>query len=195
MSHCIDDGISSVRFGTIVLNDGGYDAQYDVKVARKHLHPNFTDGYKANGEWLFANDIALLELEKDLEYGPNVQPLRLPQQDVPTPINKTATLTGWGYLDAFYDEPLTLQKVNLTVYPYNYCDRYLSPPFDPAQNLCAGVSANDQGQCSGDSGGPLVVDAVQVGIVSWSVKPCISAPGVFTRVSPFRNWIRAVSGI
>ncbi|XP_060523166.1 transmembrane protease serine 9-like [Cylas formicarius] len=193
--HCIDEDVSSVRFGTIVLDDDGYEAQYDIKVANQYLHPNFTNGYTASGDWLFANDIALLELSGDLPYGPEVQPLPLPEQDAPTPVNETAILTGWGYLDAFYDEPLTLQKVNLTVYPYNYCDQYLPAPFDPAQNLCAGVSANDQGQCNGDSGGPLVVNGVQIGIVSWSVKPCISAPGVFTRVSPFRNWIRAVSGI
>ncbi|XP_060523169.1 trypsin-6-like [Cylas formicarius] len=134
-------------------------------------------------------------LERNLEYGPNVEPLQLPEQDDPTPVDKTGTLAGWGDIDEFNDEPLTLQKVNLTVFSYNYCDQYLSAPFDPAQDLCADVSANDQGQCYGDGGGPLVVDGVQVGIASWSLKPCTSAPGVFTRVSPFRNWIKTVSGV
>lgn len=48
----------------------------------------------------------------------------------------------------------------------------------------------------GDSGGPLTVDGVQVGIVSWSKKPCGSAPypGVFTQVSFYRDWIRKYTG-
>lgn len=49
----------------------------------------------------------------------------------------------------------------------------------------------------GDSGGPLTVDEVQVGIVSWSVKPCAVArfPGVFTQVSFYRDWIKEHTGV
>lgn len=48
-----------------------------------------------------------------------------------------------------------------------------------------------KGQCSGDSGGPLFVDEIQVGIVSWSMKPCAIAPypGVFTGVGFYVDWI------
>lgn len=43
----------------------------------------------------------------------------------------------------------------------------------------------------GDSGGPLVVNGTQVGVVSWSVKPCAVAPypGVFSKVSSYVDWI------
>lgn len=45
----------------------------------------------------------------------------------------------------------------------------------------------------GDSGGPLWVNGQQVGIVSWSEKPCTIAPypGVFTEVSWYVDWINA----
>lgn len=37
----------------------------------------------------------------------------------------------------------------------------------------------------------MVVNGVQVGIVSWSVKPCTVAPypGVFAKVSSYVDWI------
>lgn len=43
----------------------------------------------------------------------------------------------------------------------------------------------------GDSGGPLIHNGVQVGIVSWSIKPCTIAPypGVLTKVSHFIDFI------
>jgi hypothetical protein len=48
-----------------------------------------------------------------------------------------------------------------------------------------------------DSGGPLLVNGVQVGIVSWSIKPCAEPPypGVFTAVASYINWIEGISGI
>lgn len=47
------------------------------------------------------------------------------------------------------------------------------------------------------SGGPLLVNGIEVGIVSWSVKPCAVAPypGVYTQVSYYREWIRQVTRV
>lgn len=47
----------------------------------------------------------------------------------------------------------------------------------------------------GDSGGPLVLHGEQVGIVSWSIKPCGQYPGVFTKVSHYRDWIYQITGV
>lgn len=49
----------------------------------------------------------------------------------------------------------------------------------------------------GDSGGPLIVDNKQVGIVSWSVKPCTypGYPGVYTEVTYYIGWLREHTGI
>lgn len=107
-----------------------------------------------------------------------------------------------------------LQKVNIQVYSDEDCESLhaLTGPTDSYCNLCAGVDGGGKGQCSvstnshnlplgdvtdcfciqGDSGGPLVVNGTQVGIVSWSVKPCTVAPypGVFTKVSTYVDWIQ-----
>lgn len=46
----------------------------------------------------------------------------------------------------------------------------------------------------GDSGGPLVDEksGVQLGIVSWSYKPCTirDHPGIFTRLPNYLDWIK-----
>ncbi|XP_060522687.1 trypsin-7-like [Cylas formicarius] len=193
--HCLSTGLSSIRFGTIVRNEGGFESERDIKIAKQISNPDYLNDYMW-GEWIIENDIALLELAEDLPYGPTVQPATLPEQDASVPINQSAVLIGWGYLSGFsVEKPEILQKVNLTVYGNDYCDKVLTVPYNDTQNLCAGVDANDKGQCTGDSGGPLLVNGVPTGIVSWSVKPCISAPGAFTKVSYYRNWIRNVTGI
>lgn len=83
-----------------------------------------------------------------------------------------------------------LQKVDLITLSDEECNRKQHGRTGPSQ-ICSGVPEGGKGQCSGDSGGPLVVEGVQVGIVSWSVKPCMihPYPGVYTKVSHFIDWI------
>ena len=67
-------------------------------------------------------------------------------------------------------------------------------------NMCA--AGDGTGHCSGDSGGPLVIangtdpamdPTIQVGIVSWSGRPCGTYPGVYTRVSSYIDWIHSTA--
>lgn len=83
-----------------------------------------------------------------------------------------------------------MQKVDLQVFDDNECAvRHLRPIH--STTICAGVPEGGKGQCNGDSGGPLIAGRYQVGIVSWSRKPCAIAPhpGVFTEVSAYVYWI------
>ena len=66
----------------------------------------------------------------------------------------------------------------------------------PAQHLCAG-GEEGRDSCKGDSGGPLMAreDDISpwqiVGVVSGGTKTCgIGAPGIFTRVTHYDQWIR-----
>ncbi|XP_060522627.1 trypsin-7-like [Cylas formicarius] len=197
--HCVDDELT-VRYGTIHFGQESFDPEYDIKVKNVYPHPEFENYDEVTWTsiiWHFSNDIALFELEKDLPYGPNVQPVALPEQDAPVPVNATGTLIGWGYVDSRFDLPDTLQKVDQTIFDNTYCESRFKKddPFNGTQMLCGGDLEDKTGQCNGDSGGPLIVDDVQIGIVSWSDKPCITGPGAFTRISIYRDWIRNVTGI
>ncbi len=61
--------------------------------------------------------------------------------------------------------------------------------------VCAGTANGGADSCEGDSGGPMVVKDkngryVLAGIISWGIG-CgdRNRPGVYTRISEFRNWI------
>ncbi|XP_060522727.1 trypsin-7-like [Cylas formicarius] len=194
-AHCMDDyGLWSVRYGTIELDEGGMEEERNIRIMNKFVHPGFINDYNENGDWVTEHDIALVQLVESLPFGPTVQPIELPEQDALIPFNKTGVLVGWGHTDLF-DEPSVLQYAKLTIFDQDYCYSKLGFPYNYEQNLCAGTPTNDASQCSGDSGGPLVADAVQVGVVSWSLSGCGRGPGAMTRVSIHRDWIRNVTGI
>lgn len=83
-----------------------------------------------------------------------------------------------------------MQKVELQTFSNAECSSRHQTAIHNT-TLCAGVPDGWKGQCSGDSGGPLLVNGEQVGIVSWSRKPCTVPPypGVFTKVSSYVDWI------
>lgn len=104
-----------------------------------------------------------------------------------------------------------LQRVDIKVFTDEDCESLhaWTGPTSRLYHVCAGVEGGGKGQCNvwiiisslphsftffffqGDSGGPLTVNGTQVGIVSWSVKPCTIAPypGVFAKVSSYVDWI------
>lgn len=60
-------------------------------------------------------------------------------------------------------------------------------------------STLDQDACQGDSGGPLKRqrDGVLIGVVSWG-RPChlgVTKPGVYSKVSSVRQWIREIANV
>lgn len=78
-------------------------------------------------------------------------------------------------------------------------------PLSAARQLCVGLKRQDpkrpKDSCQGDSGGPLVrVGAgncpTQVGLVSFGPNECAAnlRPAVYTRISAYNKWIRAVVG-
>lgn len=82
----------------------------------------------------------------------------------------------------------------------------MADPLTPNM-ICAGTASGARDACNGDSGGPLFTVSggtpVQVGIVSWGEGPLDSniacghknAYGVYARVSRYKDWIAAKSGV
>jgi len=94
-----------------------------------------------------------------------------------------------------------LQKAEVPIISNNECQKRIQEaglaPYSviPDIMLCAGYKKGGKDSCQGDSGGPLVVQREDgrfnlVGVVSWGVG-CgrENLPGVYARVSEFRNWI------
>ncbi|KAJ3660402.1 hypothetical protein Zmor_004852 [Zophobas morio] len=188
-AHCVQNPVDrySIQYGlTHIIS--GEDAPNVIKAAKLTPHENYVAG---NG---YVNDVAVIELEDSLPLGPYVQPTTLPPAFNATPENSVALLAGWGLPFTNGSVMTDLQKVNILVFPDADCERIhaLTGPTHRSRHVCAGVPEGGKGQCNGDSGGPLIVDGVQIGIVSWSVKPCTvkGYPGVFAKVSNYVNWIK-----
>ncbi|ETN60982.1 chymotrypsinogen 2 [Anopheles darlingi] len=145
---------------------------------------NFGSDYNPDNSHI--NDIALLKLYDPLQFSAQVSRARLPQSfsEITDPNDLGVTLIGWGLTATGGSVPKTLQRVDYYIVPNAQCAAIHRYPIYPS-HICAATPGGGKGQCSGDSGGPLLHHGVQLGIVSWSVKPCAIAPypGVLTKVS------------
>ncbi|XP_076269101.1 serine protease 33-like isoform X2 [Rhynchophorus ferrugineus] len=190
--HCLSQNITSARVGHTDLDDFSTNHTFSVPALRTVLYPNYTEELNA------INDLALVELATPLNFSSTIKPVSLPQVNATTPFNSLAWIAGWGMInESTYEPSDILQKVQITVFSDAYCLQTIGEDYSVGQNLCAGNINNTKGHCSGDSGGPLVINGIQWGIISWSIKPCISAPGVYTSLTnpSYRKWISSVAGV
>lgn len=120
-------------------------------------------------------------------------------------INYTKTVaTGWGQIDFSGPKSDTLQKVTLDIISNHQCaplfeiNRRLQQGIVDTQ-MCAGYLDGGKDTCQGDSGGPIQVVTPGnicifhiVGLTSFG-KSCggANAPGVYTRVSAYLDWIES----
>ncbi|XP_058457025.1 uncharacterized protein LOC131434371 [Malaya genurostris] len=150
------------------------------------------------------NDIALLELFRDVAIGPTISPVRLPNwRQLPSSFNgQLATVSGWGALWQNAPELLPLnelRRVGLPVISNSACGLRFPGAISESQ-IC--VEAEIGSPCSGDQGGPLTVadpdgNSTLVGIFSYvSIFGCNSGwPAVFTRVTSHLLWIETNANV
>ncbi|XP_058159680.2 transmembrane protease serine 11B-like protein [Dasypus novemcinctus] len=148
------------------------------------------------------DDIAVILLTENIPFKNDVHRVCLPEASQIILPGEGAVVTGWGAL--FYDGayPVLLQKAPVKIIDTNSCnaeEAYNGEVQDTM--LCAGYMEGNIDACQGDSGGPLVYPNFRniwylVGIVSWGDE-CgkINKPGVYTRVTAYRNWIASKTGI
>ncbi|RVE62504.1 hypothetical protein OJAV_G00157920 [Oryzias javanicus] len=146
-------------------------------------------------------DIALMELEEPLEFTKTVQPICLPAATHVFPMGMSCWVTGWGVLREQGQLAKTLQKASVKMINETVCREYLSNPLT-SRMLCSGILSGGVDACQGDSGGPLSCYEesggkwFQAGVVSWG-EGCArrNKPGVYTRVSMLRGWIKQHTGV
>jgi secreted trypsin-like serine protease len=120
---------------------------------------------------------------------------RLADGDTEVSEDEALTSLGWGAARANGAAAETLQQAEVGFVPTSTCRRvsaYAARSVPTTDMICAGGVGADA--CQGDSGGPLLRVGsrasrdLQVGITSFGVG-CGQAPGVYTAVSSYRDWI------
>uniref|UniRef100_A0A3Q3VKK5 Peptidase S1 domain-containing protein n=1 Tax=Mola mola TaxID=94237 RepID=A0A3Q3VKK5_MOLML len=180
-AHCQIPVPFTVIVGADTLS-GNESTKQEFRSIRSIPHPRY-DGDR--------NDIMLLQLNGSAQLTEAVQLIPLRRQRLRP---SSACLTaGWGDVGDNRTIATRLQEVNVTTLSQKAClRRWKLRKFTIDRTMVCGVGAeNFQGFCSGDSGGPLVCAGAAAGVVSFSGRRCGDArtPDVYTRVSPFIEWI------
>jgi secreted trypsin-like serine protease len=204
-AHCVDSDTAilfKMNVGEYDLSDGAEDA---IAIANIYIHPMYDED-------AINNDLAIVELVSSV----NVPAVQIADPELTDQLaieNSLATVAGWGGRLGYApgegptaDFPDVLHKVDLFLSTNQECRDSLAVTLGrPADTvgvtdvmICAAIPEGGKGSCQGDSGGPLVVlvnnEPQQVGIVSWGIG-CAEPgyPGVFTRVSEFKEWLSTIS--
>lgn len=179
------------KIGALDVNGGD---EYDILSVRDF--PNFyrsAIGYPVN-------DLKIVEISNtDLRLGQKAVTINS-NPDLPAD-GVTMYVSGYGLLSQDGKVANHLRTADVPVVSYNRCrPRY--PALQPDANICAGNGKKDS--CTGDSGGALwgftpqngstassSASAITIyGVVSYG-EGCANpfAPGVYTRLSTFKDWI------
>ena len=180
-----EEGIT-VRVGSNVTTAHG-----EIFTVKKiHQNPNFNYN-------LLDFDISILELETPITFGATASPIKLVPNDFPIAPGAQATITGWGTLSEQGRPSSELQVVQVPVVSNEDCQKdYGQDAVVTERMVCAMEEGGGKDACQGDSGGPMVVDGLLAGIVSWGfgcARP--NYPGVYSRVSTLRDFVRNVTNI
>eukprot|EP00727_Mastigamoeba_balamuthi_P014789 m51a1_g9936 putative peptidase c14 (4927) ;mRNA; r:73913-115619 len=193
--HCVDTG-SDIYFvgfapGSLVgvgsLSPTRDPGARTSRVAAVYTHPDLDLSH-------MLYDVALVKLATPIT---GVQVATLAAKDYPDPAAGTKVwIIGWG--DLYTEEgpsSVALREAKLPVVDRDECRELHNGTTLLDSVLCAGFNEGGRDTCTGDSGGPLVHfdkegRAVQVGLTSYG-HGCAwkESPGVYTRVSSFRQWI------
>lgn len=197
-AHCVDN----VPPSDLLLRLGEHDLSTEAepylhqerRVQIVASHPQFDPR-------TFEYDLALLRFYEPVTFQPNILPVCVPQNDDYF-VGRTAYVTGWGRLYEDGPLPSVLQEVSVPVINNTVCESmYRSAGYIehiPHIFICAGWRRGGFDSCEGDSGGPMVIQRedkrfLLAGVISWGIgcaEP--NQPGVYTRISEFRDWINQI---
>lgn len=178
-AHCVpqtDPSVYYVLLGGLKWSEGD---KYNVvkRIPIKNYDDATTD-----------YDVAVMVLDKDIKFGPNVKAANL--ATTAPAAGTMATVSGWGILteDEGNDGGVPdLMYVDVPIVDHEECKKdYLKNNAGDitSRMICAGYKEGGKDSCSGDSGGPLVVNNTLVGVVSFG-QGCAEPdyPGVYADVS------------
>ncbi|XP_066993441.2 trypsin-1 [Anabrus simplex] len=211
-AHCMCSGTMQLPLNHVRVTVGAYDLKQDLKgrensnahqltVKAMVLHPEYRCSH-------FVHDLALLQLEGDVDWSSAVGPACLPSapnsRNYSSFSDRMATAAGWGWMaetSANGRRADVLQKVTVQVVDNNKCrDWYKSQQKKVKildSQMCAGYEEGGRDSCWADSGGPLMIgendQMTVVGVISTGIG-CgrYRLPGIYTRLSEYVPWIQSI---
>ncbi|XP_052753013.1 trypsin-1-like [Galleria mellonella] len=179
-----------VRIGSKYLNQGR-----KVMVKHNHVHPIWGKKVK---EHPFDYDFQLLELNENLKFDENVQPVKIAHIEDMV-IGKVVTVTGWGNTEENGPYSNVLRAVRVPIISKENCQNVPFPYFRgslTARMFCAGFSEGKKDACQGDSGGPAVAHDRILGMVSFGYGCATPGSyGVYSKIAKVRPWIEQTTKI
>ena len=165
-------------------------SEQDFKVVKILYHPDYYAGSPYN------NDIALLQLDRDVQQNFRVNYACLPKAGDHFPPGTMCYIAGWGDLESGGDDPKHMMHVQVPIVSNDECTANGSYPDSliTPKMLCAGYKQGGKDTCQGDSGGPLMCsDGYRwyvVGATSWGFGCAIpDYYGVYARVGSLLDWV------
>lgn len=155
-------------------------------------------GFKLPGGEMVYNDVALIKLTRPLAFDQVQRPIPATKhlEEFWGAPDSCAAVAGWGLVEKnqlVTNEPKRLQELNVLIWNAQDCSKAW-PDARPEQ-VCAGFKNLKKNSCKGDSGGPLIVrdsptGALLLGVLTSGPSVCPGGkPNLYTRISPFRDWI------
>ncbi|XP_072379817.1 chymotrypsin-like [Diabrotica undecimpunctata] len=182
-AHCVDGATSiEITLGAHNLKQVS-PGQITVNAASWKQHEKYDRS-------TIDNDIAVVILPNEIPVSPTINYSKLPSKtDVNTDfVGDNARVSGWGVTTSGGGSVSdVLRQVNNTIISNFACNEVFG--IVKNEEICLS-GAEGKTACNGDSGGPLVIGDIQVGVVSYGVRWCISGyPSVYCRTTKFLDWI------
>ncbi|KAG8515217.1 Transmembrane protease serine 11D, partial [Galemys pyrenaicus] len=193
-AHCFKSN-SDPRQWTVTFGISTTFPKQRIKVKSIRVHNNYKSA-------THENDIAVMQLERSVTFTKNILRVCLPVATQNILPGSIAYVTGWGSRKYGGGTVTELEQARVSIISNDACNAPTSynGAILPGM-LCAGVPQGGVDACQGDSGGPLVQEDSRrhwflVGIVSWGYQCGLpDNPGVYTRVTSYRDWITQQTGI
>ncbi|XP_061724754.1 trypsin-1-like [Cydia pomonella] len=179
-----------IRSGSKYLNRGKR-----TQVLNNHIHPMWSAN---NKEHPFDYDFQVLELQQELNFDENTQPIKIARIEDMV-VGKMVTVTGWGNTQENGPYSSVLKAVSVPIIGKDHCQKVPFPYFRGAltpRMFCAGYREGKKDACQGDSGGPAVSYDRLLGMVSFGYGCATPGSyGVYSKVAKVRDWIRGITGL